>query len=63
MYVCICNEVTDRDIKKAVGNGATSLKDLQDELNVATCCGSCAMCAKGLLNQSSSTQAAAITAR
>jgi len=56
MYVCICNSVTDRDIIKAAENGASSLEDLSDELNVATCCGRCANCAKKLLRQSCNTQ-------
>lgn len=51
MYVCICNQVTDKDILKAVENGANSLKDLANELKVASCCGRCATCAKGLLQQ------------
>jgi bacterioferritin-associated ferredoxin len=51
MYVCVCNAVTDKDIIQAAENGASSLKDLRNELNVATCCGRCATCAKGLLRQ------------
>ncbi len=51
MYVCICNAVTDKDIIQAAENGANSLKDLRNELNVATCCGRCATCAKGLIKQ------------
>jgi len=51
MYVCVCHSVTDRDIIKAAENGASSLEDLSNELNVATCCGRCATCAKGLLRQ------------
>ena len=41
MYVCICNAVTDRDIRQAADNGATSLWDLQGTLGVASGCGSC----------------------
>ena len=51
MYVCICNEVTDREIKQATSKGACSLKDLRSSLNVATSCGRCADCAKGLLKE------------
>lgn len=54
MYVCVCNAVTDKDIIKAAENGASSLEDLSDELAVATCCGRCATCAKGLLRQANS---------
>ena len=42
MYICICNGVTDKEIKEAVANGATQLSDLQMNLGVATCCGKCA---------------------
>ena len=41
MYVCICNAVTDRDIRKAVEQGAYSLDCLQEKLAVSTCCGQC----------------------
>ncbi len=51
MYVCLCNSVTDRDIIKAADKGATTLQDLSNELNVATCCGRCASCAKNLLKE------------
>ncbi len=58
MYICICNSVTDRDIMKAVDKGATSLQDLSDKLNVATCCGRCADCANSLLLQACNKPAA-----
>lgn len=51
MYVCICHSVTDRDILQAADKGAASLQDLSEELNVATCCGRCADCAKNLLKE------------
>jgi len=51
MYVCVCNAVTDKDIIQAAKEGACSLGDLRKELNVATCCGRCATCARGLLRQ------------
>ncbi len=41
MYVCICNSVTDRDIAKAVRNGARTLAHLESTLGVGTCCGRC----------------------
>ena len=49
MYVCICNAVTDREIRSAVELGARSLADLQSTLGVATCCGRCADCASGIV--------------
>ena len=41
MYVCICNAVTDHQIKESVAAGASSMTDLQDQLGVGTCCGCC----------------------
>lgn len=51
MYVCVCNEVTDTDIRNAVHQGNRTMKDLQKILEVGTCCGRCASCAKNCLHQ------------
>lgn len=42
MYVCICNNVTEKDIHDAVRAGARTLDCLADSLAVSTCCGQCA---------------------
>ena len=41
MYVCICNAVTESQIREAADAGVTNLWDLQAKLGVATNCGSC----------------------
>lgn len=41
MYVCICNNVTERDIEQAVREGARTIDCLADRLAVSTCCGQC----------------------
>ncbi len=41
MYVCICNDVNDKQIKQAIKQGNDSLQKLQHCLDVATCCGQC----------------------
>ncbi len=51
MYVCICHGVTDKDIQAAANNGANSLEALGEQLNVATCCGRCADCARSVLHE------------
>jgi bacterioferritin-associated ferredoxin len=53
MYVCVCNKVTDRQIRAACEDGAYSLECLQNKLKVATCCGRCAECAQQLLDDAS----------
>ena len=52
MYICVCNRVTDRQIREACANGAHSLQCLQQRLKVATCCGRCADCARDLIGES-----------
>lgn len=42
MYICVCNAITERQVRACVDAGAASLEDLQCELGVATCCGRCA---------------------
>lgn len=41
MYICLCNSVKLSEIKKAMGEGITTLEALQDELEVAINCGAC----------------------
>ena len=41
MIVCICANVSDRAIKKAMSEGSTTLEDLQIDLGVACKCCSC----------------------
>lgn len=53
MYVCLCNGVSDSQIKKAIcQNGACSMKCLAKQLGVATQCGKCAPLAKEILQES-----------
>ena len=49
MYVCICNAITDKQIRKAAKAGITDFRALQAELGVATGCGSCKETASGIL--------------
>jgi len=49
MFVCICNAVTDREIRQCVDLGACCMKDLKDSLGVANCCGQCAQTAESIL--------------
>ena len=41
MYVCVCNAITDKQIRKAAESGIKDLWALQAELGVASNCGSC----------------------
>jgi bacterioferritin-associated ferredoxin len=51
MYVCVCQAVTDRQIREAVQSGARTLRDLRRDLGVTRDCGRCASCARDCLNE------------
>lgn len=51
MYVCLCKAITDKQIKDAAYNGATSMRCLNKDLGVATQCGKCAVTAKQILRE------------
>lgn len=51
MYVCICNAITDRDIREAARSGVNSMEALGDHLKVATSCGNCRDCAREVLHR------------
>ncbi len=51
MYICLCHAVTESDIQNAVEQGACTMRELRNELKVATQCGRCATCARTCLNQ------------
>ena len=51
MYVCICNAITDKQIRRAAKNGVSSLYELRGELGVAAGCGSCAHTAEQILDE------------
>ena len=56
MYVCVCQAVTDRQIREAAQGGARTLKDLRRELCVTRDCGRCATCAHECLREAHATQ-------
>lgn len=49
MLVCICNRVSDNDIRDAVYDGASGFRDVRDSLGVGNCCGQCTPYAKSLV--------------
>ncbi len=51
MYVCLCRGITDQDIKDAMQNGAESIRDVREMLNLGTCCGRCVPEAKTIISE------------
>lgn len=46
VVVCLCHRVSDRDIARAAQQGCVDYDSLQEDLRVATSCGSCDDCAR-----------------
>lgn len=63
MIVCICHRVSDRDIAREVKAGCRDFGELQDELRVATACGTCTDCARQTFDGQVRTQRAAAPAQ
>ena len=61
MIVCVCNNISDREIRQAVELGITSMDELSRDLGVATCCGQCAGYAEMVLATERDKLAAAAT--
>ncbi|WP_038488071.1 (2Fe-2S)-binding protein [Janthinobacterium agaricidamnosum] len=51
MIVCVCNNISDREIRQAVDLGLSTMAELRRDLGVATCCGKCHSCAKEVLKE------------
>ena len=51
MYVCICRQITDHQIRDVCRDGATSLHDVRSKLGVAADCGKCGKLAKNIVKE------------
>jgi bacterioferritin-associated ferredoxin len=51
MYICICKQVTDKQIKQAIQNGANNIKAIQNQLGASSECGSCLTCIHDMLEE------------
>lgn len=49
MFVCICHAITEKDIADAVEQGAGTIQELRDQLNVGNQCGKCVQYAKSVI--------------
>ena len=51
MYVCLCNGVTDHQIKRAIDSGAADVKAIRSQLGVACQCCKCLPEVRALLSE------------
>lgn len=41
MYICMCNAVTDHDIRREAADGVRTFAELQARTGCSDCCGCC----------------------
>ncbi|MGR9107299.1 MAG: (2Fe-2S)-binding protein [Gammaproteobacteria bacterium] len=51
MYICICNAISDRQIKIAILEGRSSVRELHAHFGFESCCGKCNRCMRILLDE------------
>jgi bacterioferritin-associated ferredoxin len=51
MYVCLCEGVTDNQIREAIFEGCCSYRDVRTALGVGGQCGKCACLAKQVVRE------------
>jgi bacterioferritin-associated ferredoxin len=56
MIICVCQNVSERDIAKAVSAGCKTFNALQEQLEVARCCGTCECAARESFSQAHESQ-------
>ena len=49
MIICVCNNITEAAVSKAVAMGASTMKDLRRSLGIGDGCGRCASFARSML--------------
>ncbi len=52
MYVCICKGITDTQIRAAVQDGASSVREVRNTLGVASQCGKCGIVTREIVRES-----------
>ena len=52
MYVCLCKGITDTQIRAAVQDGASSMREVRNTLGVASQCGKCGELARDIVRES-----------
>ncbi|MEO6226777.1 MAG: bacterioferritin-associated ferredoxin [Thermomonas sp.] len=56
MYVCICNGVTDHQIREAADAGCSSVSELTMRTGLGSTCGSCLPLAQAIMDERRATR-------
>ncbi|MCA1778841.1 MAG: (2Fe-2S)-binding protein [Xanthomonadaceae bacterium] len=50
MFICVCNAITDREIREHAAGGVKTLEELRMRTGCSDCCGQCADEAEAILS-------------
>ena len=62
MYICLCNAITERQVRECARSGACSVDQLTSQLGVGSGCGRCRDCASEVLRDVHATESLAVAA-
>ena len=51
MLICLCKAVSDREVRRAIGRGACSMRSVCDKTGAGSSCGSCKVDLQALLKE------------
>ncbi len=51
MYICICNQVTDSQLREEIERGSETVHQLRENLGVTSQCGKCSTCVKKCIKE------------
>gem|GEM_PF-2962597 len=51
MYICVCNAVTDGQVRQCLGQGVNSLAAIKRQLEFKSCCGRCSCHIRDLISE------------
>ena len=62
MYVCVCNGVTEQDIRRAMDGGCSSMSELTMRTGCGATCGCCVETACGMLDEATDARSQVVAA-
>jgi len=51
MYICICNQVTESQVREEIERGSETVRQLRENLGVTSQCGKCGKCVKKCIKE------------
>lgn len=51
MYICICKQITDKQIQEVICNGSATIAEIREKLGASSECGSCIDCLDEMITE------------